>query len=149
MSSSTAKRKLSPNIEVNTRKRLRTEAGSNDTIVESGAIAVVAETLPIVNEESVPIDSNSNGMDVDSEKREGHQASEGVISTPADPPATKATHKIRKLVPPRPFPTVPTSVSATGPRSAHTEGKNFICITRKTQLGAYLRRCKDIFLKDG
>lgn len=57
--------------------------------------------------------------------------------------------KIRKLVPPRPFPTVPTSVSATGPRSAHTEGKNLICISRKTPLGAYLRRCKDVFLKDG
>lgn len=62
---------------------------------------------------------------------------------------SKPKHTIRKLVPPRPFPTVPTSVSATGPRSAHTEGKNYICITRKTQLGAYLRRCKDVVLKDG
>ncbi|KLO18532.1 hypothetical protein SCHPADRAFT_803851, partial [Schizopora paradoxa] len=57
--------------------------------------------------------------------------------------------KIRKLEPRRPFPTVPTSVSATGPRSAHVEGKNYICITRRTQLGAYLRRCKDLVLKDG
>ncbi|OCB84334.1 hypothetical protein A7U60_g9014 [Sanghuangporus baumii] len=56
---------------------------------------------------------------------------------------------IRKLAPPRPFPTVPTSVSATGPRSAHKEGKNRICITRKTDLGAYLRRCKDVVLQDG
>ncbi|KAI0324685.1 hypothetical protein GY45DRAFT_1262378 [Cubamyces sp. BRFM 1775] len=63
--------------------------------------------------------------------------------------ASRAAHKIRKLVPPRPFPTVPTSVSATGPRSAHTEGKNYICVTRRTELGAYLRRCKDVFLKDG
>ncbi|KAI0933526.1 hypothetical protein AcW1_005335 [Taiwanofungus camphoratus] len=63
--------------------------------------------------------------------------------------STKPKHKVRKLAPPRPFPTVPTSVSASGPRSAHTEGKNCICITRKTQLGAYLRRCKDVFLKDG
>lgn len=59
------------------------------------------------------------------------------------------TRKVRKLVPPRPFPTVPASVSATGPRSAHAEGKNYICITRRTELGAYLRRCKDVFLKDG
>ncbi|KAH0584427.1 hypothetical protein H2248_009968 [Termitomyces sp. 'cryptogamus'] len=57
--------------------------------------------------------------------------------------------RINKLVPPRPFPTVPSSVSATGPRSAHKEGKNLICITRKTALGAYLRRCKDVVLKDG
>lgn len=59
------------------------------------------------------------------------------------------SYKIRKLEPPRPFPTVPTSVSATGPRSAHTEGKNYITVTRKTKLGAYLRRCKDVFIKDG
>ncbi|OBZ75106.1 hypothetical protein A0H81_04850 [Grifola frondosa] len=65
------------------------------------------------------------------------------------PNASKPAHKIRKLAPPRPFPTVPTSVSATGPRSAHTEGKNYICITRRTNLGAYLRRCKDVFMKDG
>ncbi|KAG6898236.1 hypothetical protein C0992_002250 [Termitomyces sp. T32_za158] len=57
--------------------------------------------------------------------------------------------RINKLVPPRPFPTVPTSVSATGPRSAHKEGKNLICVTRKTALGAYLRRCKDVIIKDG
>ena len=57
--------------------------------------------------------------------------------------------RINKLVPPRPFPTVPTSVSATGPRSSHKEGKNLICITRKTSLACYLRRCKDVIIKDG
>ena len=58
-------------------------------------------------------------------------------------------HRINKLVPPRPLPTVPASVSATGPRSAHHEGKNYITVTRKTKLGSYLRRCKDVFLKNG
>jgi len=58
-------------------------------------------------------------------------------------------YKIRKLNPKRPFPTVPTSVSATGPRSAHTEGKNYIFVSRKTPLGAYLRRCKDVVINDG
>ncbi|KAJ3542802.1 hypothetical protein NMY22_g3373 [Coprinellus aureogranulatus] len=57
--------------------------------------------------------------------------------------------KIRKLTPRRPWPIVPTSVSATGPRSAHREGKNFICVTRRTGLGAYMRRCKDVIIKDG
>ncbi|KAK0450433.1 uncharacterized protein EV420DRAFT_1274908, partial [Desarmillaria tabescens] len=57
--------------------------------------------------------------------------------------------KRRRLSAPRPFPIVPASVSATGPRSAHKEGKNLICITRKTALGAYMRRCKDLVLKDG
>ena len=63
--------------------------------------------------------------------------------------SVKPAYKINKLVPARPFPTVPTSVSATGPRSAHHEGKNYIAVTRKTPLGAYLRRCKDVVLKDG
>ena len=61
----------------------------------------------------------------------------------------RRNRRINKLVPPRPFPTVPTSVSATGPRSNHKEGKNLICITRKTTLACYLRRCKDIIIKDG
>ncbi|KAI0060779.1 hypothetical protein BV25DRAFT_1806547 [Artomyces pyxidatus] len=69
----------------------------------------------------------------------------------ADPPAAdeQPKYKVKKLVPPRPFPTVSPAVSASGPRSAHHEGKNYIAITRKTQLGAYLRRCKELVLKDG
>lgn len=63
--------------------------------------------------------------------------------------SAKPAYKINKLVPARPFPTIATSVSATGPRSAHHEGKNYIAVTRKTPLGAYLRRCKDVVLKDG
>ncbi|KAK0474937.1 hypothetical protein IW261DRAFT_1568428 [Armillaria novae-zelandiae] len=57
--------------------------------------------------------------------------------------------KRRRLSAPRPFPIVPASVSATGPRSAHKQGKNLICISRKTTLGAYMRRCKDLAVKDG
>ncbi|KAH9977317.1 hypothetical protein BGW80DRAFT_1435971 [Lactifluus volemus] len=64
-------------------------------------------------------------------------------------PIRTSNHRVKKLVPPRPFPTVPVGVSATGPRSAHHQGKNYITITRKTKLGPYLRRCKDIVLKDG
>ncbi|KAG9318224.1 hypothetical protein JVU11DRAFT_305 [Chiua virens] len=57
--------------------------------------------------------------------------------------------RIRKLAPPRPFPTVALASSATGPRSAHHEGKNNICVTRKTKLAAYLRRCKALLIDDG
>ena len=73
------------------------------------------------------------------------------VSKPNPLPARPVVNrrKIKKLTPPRPFPTVPTSVSATGPRSAHSEGKNYICITRKTPLAAYLRRCKDVIMVDG
>lgn len=57
--------------------------------------------------------------------------------------------KIIKLTAPRPFPAVALSASATGPRSAHKEGKNYICLTRKTSLGAYMRRCKNLMTNDG
>ncbi|KAJ7684508.1 hypothetical protein DFH06DRAFT_1155879 [Mycena polygramma] len=69
----------------------------------------------------------------------------------ADPqlPKGRTNGRINKLTPARPFPTVPTSVSATGPRSAHKEGKNFISISRKTPLTAYLRRCKNVIINDG
>ena len=56
---------------------------------------------------------------------------------------------IRKLAPSRPFPSVPASVSASGPKSMHKEGKNLICITRRTPLAAYLSRCKKLLVKEG
>jgi len=83
-------------------------------------------------------------------QEKGHaKAAEATRNETPDSDAVKSKRRVNKLVPPRPFPTVPTAVSATGPRSAHKEGKNFICITRKTPLGSYMRRCKDIMLKDG
>lgn len=57
-------------------------------------------------------------------------------------------HRTRKLVPPRPWPNNPAADNPTGPRSAK-EGKNFINLTRKTALGAYMRRCKGLILDDG
>jgi hypothetical protein len=65
------------------------------------------------------------------------------------PEELKPKYTRKKLAPGRPWPIVPTSVTASGPRSSHTAGKNYICITRKTKIGAYLRRCKDLVLKDG
>ncbi|KAJ7168376.1 hypothetical protein C8R43DRAFT_984165 [Mycena crocata] len=84
--------------------------------------------------------------------------SRAVKVTPPKPAPTKSMPKaepksqrgrINKLAPTRPFPTVPAAVSATGPRSAHKEGKNLICITRKTPLDSYLRRCKNAIINDG
>lgn len=83
------------------------------------------------------------------EEEEGGEEERGGNAAEPSTSSSASAHKLRKLAPPRPYPTVPTSVSATGPRSAHTEGKNYICVTRKTPLGAYLRRCKDVVLKDG
>jgi hypothetical protein len=52
---------------------------------------------------------------------------------------------IRKLAPPRPWPNVPTSLSATVP----SPGNNHICVTRRTPLANYLRRCHDLLAKQG
>jgi hypothetical protein len=67
----------------------------------------------------------------------------------ADSSRPTARPSIIKLAPPRPFPSVPTSSNATGPYSARAEGKNMICVTRKTELGAYLRRCSELVREDG
>ncbi|KAI0747761.1 hypothetical protein C8Q80DRAFT_1233522 [Daedaleopsis nitida] len=90
-------------------------------------------------------EGKEGGKSLEKKKREVQPR----VNAKRDDERNKAAHKIRKMDPPRPFPTVPASVSATGPRSAHTEGKNYICITRRTELAAYLRRCKDVILKDG
>ena len=62
--------------------------------------------------------------------------------------AQQPRRRIRKLVPPRPWAINPAADNPTGPRSAK-EGKNYISLTRKTPIGAYMRRCKALFLDDG
>ena len=105
---------------------------------------------------------NAKRVKVTSESNQPAAPSVSIPSAPVLPPAQDAASesqkeqerklvrkKITKLAPPRPFPTVPTSVAATGPRSSHREGRNLICLTRRTKLGAYMRRCKNLILKDG
>lgn len=71
---------------------------------------------------------------------------------PAPAPPRKRP-RILKLAPPRPYPTVPIGRSATGPRSTSTRPSPdeplCLCVTRKTALAAYIRRCKSAFLQDG
>jgi hypothetical protein len=113
---------------------------------DKGHIAPVSKPGPsLINGDG---NSGGSGESRAKEKRKSTDIDADQLGVDKGRPA-KPKHKIKKLVPPRPFPTVPTSVSATGPRSAHKEGKNYICLTRKTPLGAYLRRCKDVILKDG
>jgi ribonuclease P/MRP protein subunit RPP20 len=72
---------------------------------------------------------------------------EKLIAPPNHTESSKSKkYTTRKLAPKRPFPTVATSVNASGPKSSHHEGKNLICITRKTPLGRYLQRCKEILI---
>jgi hypothetical protein len=138
----TGKRKIDSDSHL-TRKRLKLTTASGS----SRAVDVTSET----NKIDTPIEVSRPGIEdkdqTDVQDRDKADLT-GRLATSTTTPGMKR-RRINKLVPPRPFPTVPTSVSATGPRSAHTEGKNYICLTRKTSLGAYMRRCKDVVLKDG
>ncbi|PIL32635.1 hypothetical protein GSI_05339 [Ganoderma sinense ZZ0214-1] len=138
-------------------KRLKAHPGDTSHHPEEAPRATIAAstsamemevdptTRPHSSQSTSPRETTKRAREEEEEDSSGNN--DGQLSKP--PPQPQHKHKVRKLVPPRPFPTVPASVSATGPRSAHTEGKNYICITRRTELGAYLRRCKDVFLKDG
>lgn len=70
-------------------------------------------------------------------------------SKPRPLPHKQRKKKLTRLAPVRPFPQVPVGSNATGPYSTRGEGKNRIGVTRQMELAAYLRRCKDLVLKDG
>ncbi|GLB35464.1 hypothetical protein LshimejAT787_0210290 [Lyophyllum shimeji] len=128
------KRKIDSDHDASKRLKLTTASGSSQAV-----------NVTPTNGQPKPANSVAHvaGAD-DSGRATETQTPQADSRTPAP-----RRRRINKLAPPRPFPTVPTSVSATGPRSAHKEGKNIICVTRKTALGAYMRRCKDVILKDG
>ena len=108
------------------------------------SIQIPEETKPQANDEGVSSDPPAEARkDVKGKGKKKQDA------TGPAPGHQQPRRRINKLDPPRPFPVVPTSVSETGPRSSHREGNNMICLTRKTSLGAYMRRCKDVILKDG
>lgn len=134
------KRKLDSNSEEDAAgKRLKlTNDSHSKTALELQATA--SNKSEVGTDPNVGIKKNTKGKNTDKDK---------VRSKPQDKGKRHQRLRIKKLVPPRPFPTVPTSVSATGPRSGHKEGKNLICVTRKTPLARYLTRCKDVIIKDG
>ncbi|KAH6919093.1 hypothetical protein BKA70DRAFT_1214844 [Coprinopsis sp. MPI-PUGE-AT-0042] len=137
---------VNPEPSENTGKKVRLSEGGDDAATEATALPSSTTTH---NEQTPTVtrDADLKGKGTDA-ALDSHEDKEDVVGMGKSKRQTKK-HKIRKLAPARPFPLVPTSVSATGPRSAHKEGKNFICITRRSGLGAYLRRCKDVILKDG
>lgn len=135
------KRKIDSNELDNSSKRHKT-AQADPTILTQ----IPQASKPRTNDEgdsSDPLVSEAR-KDVGKDKKKKKQDATGPSRGNQQP-----RRRINKLNPPRPFPVVPTSVSDTGPRSSHREGKNMICLTRKTSLGAYMRRCKDVILKDG
>ena len=126
------------------RVRLQTGVRSVSNASTSSTASAPAPTTPGMN-----VNSQTTEHEAPQGKGKRKQTDDSNTNPQGKGKALSSQHKVRKLVPPRPFPSVPASVSATGPRSAHSEGKNYICITRRTELGAYLRRCKDVFIKDG
>jgi len=141
------KRKLdSLNNDDNGKRLKMTSSAEPNTLIQPSPM----QQMTTSTVESKPAKSGTDPVqrkaDVESKKR-GKGKEKETPSAPAKPPPTRP--RINKLVPPRPFPTVPTSVSATGPRSSHREGKNMICLTRKTSLSTYMRRCKNVILDDG
>lgn len=70
-------------------------------------------------------------------------------TTSRKPPPSRPKPKIVKLAPPRPFPQVPSGSNTTGPYSQRGQGKNYVSVSRKLDLGGYLRRCKELVEVDG
>jgi hypothetical protein len=129
-------------------KRLKlTDCSGSKTPPEPQATA--SNPLPLFETEVVPNANGGKGKNTEEPHTKDPDIEDPDAEEPNDPGKGHQRRRINKLVPPRPFPIVPTSVSATGPRSNHKEGKNLICITRKTPLSCYLRRCKDVIIKDG
>ena len=152
MAGNAQKRKANDEIETRGSKRVKTSSKlpkhPASAPSASSRRAILRTPLAGPDKMDASVD-NDKPVEVPKTSKKGKEKAVDRSNVPQETVSKKRKHKVKKLVPPRPFPTVPASVSATGPRSAHHEGKNYIAITRKTPLGAYLRRCKDVILKDG
>lgn len=140
------KRKLDEDTPIEPSKKLKmtTAVGTSSSTTSQ---ANIEQTRPPTDfQTNSPPHEEQNPSATQTKKKGKGKEKERLDAQPSCP---NSHRRIKKLKPPRPFPTVPTSVSATGPRSAHREGKNMICITRKTSLGAYMRRCKKVIIEDG
>ncbi|PPQ77579.1 hypothetical protein CVT25_011371 [Psilocybe cyanescens] len=145
----TKKRKLDSNQANDNGKRLKMSTSAVPGILPPSSMTVGTQPVAKVFASEMEKESSPQAEPIQMSNMDSIQLKEQERSNAAIPETAKNRKRINKLAPPRPFPTVPTSVSATGPRSSHREGKNMICLTRKTSLGAYMRRCKDVVLVDG
>jgi len=148
MAGNAQKRKANDEIKTRSYKRVKTSS----KVAASAPSASFRRAIhtPLAGPDKMDASvASDKPVEAPKTSKKGKEKAVDRLDAPEETVSKKRKHKIKKLVPPRPFPTVPASVSATGPRSAHHEGKNYIAITRKIPLGAYLRRCKDVVLKDG
>ena len=141
-----------------TRKRKR-DSGPSETAPDATSMAQPAQ----VNESgsgAAPVEETGAEANMDLEVTDAQNNAHGTLSAAKkrSKPKRKSTQgrgplapkpKIVKLKPARPYPTVPTSSSATVPKSRRAEGRNKICVTRRTELGSYLRQCRNVLTKDG
>ena len=136
-----------------TRKRKR-DSGPQETAPDATGTAQLAQT----NESGQALEEA--GSDMDLGVTDAQNNAHSTVSVAKKRSKTKKKNpqgrgplapkpKIIKLKPARPYPTVPTSSSATVPKSRRTEGRNKVCVTRRTELGSYLRQCRDVLTKDG
>lgn len=93
--------------------------------------------------------STPAGAPNDSTEPSSKVLSKRKASPPPEPTARRKRQKIVRLAPPRPFAQVPVGSNATGPSSTRGEGKNRLGVTRKIELGFYLRKCKELVSVDG
>ncbi|KAF5324900.1 hypothetical protein D9611_004178 [Ephemerocybe angulata] len=138
-----------PEEQTGKKLRLSDEEGASSAVAVAPGQGSSTKAQRTTNTEGAPTPPRSPNSSDDRERKEVDPSSSNSEPGPSPSKKKPPRSRIRKLTPARPWPLVPTSVSATGPRSAHKDGKNMICITRKTGLGAYMRRCKDVILKDG
>ena len=138
-----------------TRKRKR-DSEPSETVPDPPNTAQPAQ----VNESSAALAAPQEEIGADREVTDAQHKARGTLSAVRKPSKIKKKTtqgrgplapkpKIIKLKPARPCPTVPTSSSATVPKSRRAEGRNEICVTRRTELGSYLRQCRDVLTKDG
>ncbi|KAF8638869.1 hypothetical protein AX17_001925 [Amanita inopinata Kibby_2008] len=123
----------------------------NTTTVDVGSTSNPGITTqpPPPNPQVNHLDDTHGGGKKDT--RVVHSVDDNSLQKQSSQTTTDASNgrRVKKLVPPRPWPVIPPSQNATGPRSAQKEGKNYICLTRKTTLSSYMRRCKSLILNDG
>ncbi|KAG8816036.1 hypothetical protein FRC18_001202 [Serendipita sp. 400] len=122
---------------------------SENVQIASTSNGTVASTLPQTEQNVAPVPNQGiNATNETKKQKEREKKLPGLRNIPTKAPL-KRKPKIKKLAPQRPYPTVPTSSNATGPKSKRKEGNNKICITRRMELGAYLSQCRDLFVKQG
>lgn len=108
-------------------------------------VAAESNTSTVVQTPAKPVEQSLSVPEPESVSKKHPKHKKAASSKPR---ARKRPNVVR-LAPVRPFEQVPPGSNATGPYSSRGEGKNKLGVTRQLELGAYLRRCKELVEVDG